>query len=153
MHIVPLEILGADRPLSLYNSDYLRLLDIKVIYLSVEINTIKHLFAAICITYIFWHYWKNLSKSRFFTYFCHNCFICRFHQNKKKIGTVTWTICNNFFFHFFPHLMNFIFLVLALNLKTKIDCRTPKSATNDANILVDCISNPKNIYFEVCMVR
>ena len=73
------------------------------------------------------------------------------HQNKKK-----WNCYLKHFqqllFRTFSHPMNFIFLVLVLILKTKIGRRTQKSAANDANILVGCISNPKNIYFEVCMV-
>ena len=76
----------------------------------------------------------------------------RFHRN-KKICYSNFNYFRKLLFHTFFHPMNFIFLILVLILKTKIGRRTQKSAANDANILVGCISNPKNIYFEVCLVR
>ena len=74
----------------------------------------------------------------------------RFHQNKKSLENLNYF--QQLFFYTFSHPMNKIFLVLVLIIKIKIG-DTQKSAANDANILVGCISNPKNIYFEVCMVR
>ena len=98
---------------------------------------------------IFTNFSNKVKKCMFFLALPPSFFIL--HQNKKN-----WNSNLNHFhqllFHIFFHPMNHFF-GFNTDFKTKIGCRTEKSAANDANILVGCISNPKNIYFEVCMIR